>query len=86
MKKNYYYILFESYTQVLELNRDLRSAGIKAVISPAPRAASICCGTSLRVEESEITKVRTFLEENQSAYQSIYRFEQDFDNKRDIYC
>lgn len=86
MKKTYYYILFDTHTQVLELNHALRCAGIKAVISPAPRAASICCGTSLRVEEAEIDRVRAYIQEHDSVYKSIYQIEQDFDSTRDKYC
>lgn len=44
-----YYILFPNHHEGLRLLKAMREAGVNCAVSPTPRAASSCCGMSLRV-------------------------------------
>jgi hypothetical protein len=52
-----YYVLFHSHTSGLALYDFIRKRGIRVKISPAPRAATSCCGMSLLVMEPELKAV-----------------------------
>lgn len=44
-----YYITFSNHHEGLRLLKAMREAGVNCAVSPTPRAASSCCGMSLRV-------------------------------------
>lgn len=44
-----YYILFPNHHEGLRLLKAMREAGVDCAVSPTPRAASSCCGMSLKV-------------------------------------
>jgi hypothetical protein len=81
-----YYILFDSHEQAVRLREELKAAGLRTAISPTPRAASVCCGVSLMVKESEIEQVRAYLAGHSCVYKSVVRVEQDLNARRDVYC
>ncbi len=80
-----YYILFENHEQAMKMRRELSGAGIRTVISPTPRQASLCCGVSLMADEEQIEAVRSFAASNACVFKSIVGIEQDFDPRRDRY-
>ena len=81
-----YYVLFNNHENGLKLHKLLRSEGLKAVISPTPRALSKCCGISIMIEESEMNEVRRVVEENDVEIISIEYVEKDINPNRDRYC
>lgn len=81
-----YYVLFRNHTEGLKLYQAVRARGISVRISPAPRAASVCCGMSLLVEADEIDRVRRCIEETGAEIDQIVRLPRQIDPARDRYC
>jgi len=49
-----YYILFPNHHEGLRLLKAMRTSGVNCAVSPTPRAASSCCGMSLRVAPDDL--------------------------------
>lgn len=47
------YILFPNHTEAMELYRHLKAQNIRCTLAPTPRACSVCCGVSVRLEHPE---------------------------------
>ena len=74
MVKIQHYVLFPNHDNSMRLYRELKAMGVRAVISPTPRQASVCCGVSLMVEEKDIEILK------------IAAVERDVNPHRDRYC
>lgn len=87
-EKIQYYILFETYTQGMQLYEQLRGAGITSRIAPAPRQiqGKLGCGMSLLVQPEEIDAVREFVKENQSEYYDIVPLACQINPRRNKFC
>lgn len=81
-----FYVLFENHTDGMALYRYCRNHGICVRISPAPRAASVCCGMSLLVSPEDIDAVRKCIEESGIAILKIVELPRQINPKRDVYC
>lgn len=82
-----YYVLFPNHENGMKLYRKLKEEGIRAQISPTPRAASKCCGISLLVrEEKDLPGIRRCIDENQIEVLDIVALEKDVNRTRDRYC
>ena len=81
-----YYVLFHNHTEGMKLFQFVRARGIMVKISPAPRAASVCCGMSLLVEADAIEAVRRCIEESGTEIDRIVLLPRQIDPSRDQYC
>ncbi len=81
-----YYVLFHNHTEGMRLYQYVRGRGITARISPAPRAASACCGMSLLVDAEAIEAVRRCISESGVQIDRIVRLPRQIDPARDKYC
>ncbi len=81
-----YYVLFHNHTEGMKLYQYIRARGIAVRISPAPRAASVCCGMSLLVEEEMIGAVRLCIRESGIAIQKIVKLPRTIDPGRNKFC
>ena len=81
-----FYVLFDDHTDGMALYRYCRDRGLKVRISPAPRAATVCCGMSLLVSKDEIGRVRDLIEESKIPVLKVVELERQIDPKRDVYC
>ena len=45
------YILFPSHTEAMALYQQLKGRHIRCTLAPTPRACSVCCGVSVRLED-----------------------------------
>jgi len=60
-----YYILFPNHHEGLRLLKSLRDAGVKCAVSPTPRAASSCCGISLRLAPDDLAFAEQVIRETE---------------------
>lgn len=81
-----YYILFHSHTSGMALYTYIRKQGIRVRISPAPRAASACCGMSLLVETPELDAVKDCIEKSGIEIDRVAALPRQIDPRRDKYC
>ena len=82
-----YYVLFPNHENGMKLYRILKEKGVRAQISPTPRAASKCCGISLLVREAEkLDVIRECIQENEIEIIDIVALEKDVNRTRDKYC
>lgn len=81
-----FYVLFENHTDGMALYRYCRERGLHVRISPAPRAATVCCGMSLLVSKEEIDAVRVLINESKIPVLKIVELERQINPKRDVYC
>ncbi len=81
-----FYVLFENHTDGMALYRYCKDHGLRIRISPAPRAATVCCGMSLLVSPEEIDKVRFCIEESGVPILKVVELPRQINPKRDIYC
>lgn len=81
-----WYILFFNHTDGMQMYRCLKDLGLFVRISPAPRAASVCCGMSLLVAEECIASVREAVEKSGIAYDRIVPLPRQINPHRDVYC
>ena len=86
MKEIQHYVLFPNHDNAMRLYKEVKALGVKAVIAPTPRAASKCCGVSLRVFEEDIEKIRRCAREHNIEIQDISAVEKDVNPNRDRYC
>ncbi len=78
-----WYVLFHNHTEGMALYQYIRKQGVTVKISPTPRAASVCCGMSLLVEENEREAVEACLRESGLAYDRFLSLPRQIDAKRD---
>ena len=86
MKEIQHYVLFPNHDNAMRLYKEVKALGVKAVIAPTPRAASKCCGVSLRVSEEDIEKIRQCAKDHNIEIQDIAAVEKDVNPNRDRYC
>ena len=86
MVKIQHYVLFPNHDNSMRLYRELKAMGVRAVISPTPRQASVCCGVSLMVEENDIETIQKIVEEKGIEILKIAAVERDVNPRRDRYC
>lgn len=86
MKEKIYYVLFNNHEDGLKLHKILRKNGLKAQISPTPRALSHCCGISLIVDEKELEIVKNAIEDSGVEILALESIEKDINPNRDKYC
>lgn len=81
-----YYVLFFGHTAGMALYEFVRQRGVRVRISPAPRAATACCGMSLLVEEAELEAVRECIECSGIEIDKIVPLPRQINPKRDRFC
>lgn len=81
-----HYVLFPNHDNAMRLYRELKPLGIKAIISPTPRAASKCCGVSLIVRKENLEAIKRCAEEKDIEILTIVEIEKDVNPNRDRYC
>lgn len=81
-----HYVLFPNHDNAMRLYKELRALGVRAKISPTPRAASVCCGVSLLILEEEIEQINRCIEEHNIETLGIAQVEKDVNPHRDRYC
>ena len=86
MKEIQHYVLFPNHDNAMRLYKEVKALGVKAVIAPTPRAASKCCGVSLRVLEEDIERIRQCAADHNVEIQDIAAVEKDVNPNRDRYC
>lgn len=86
MKEIQHYVLFPNHDNAMRLYRELKALGVKAVISPTPRAASKCCGVSLLVKKEDLDAIRKCAEDRGVEILDIAAVEKDVNPNRDRYC
>lgn len=83
---NDFYVLFENHTDGMALYRYCREHKVFVRISPAPRAATVCCGMSLLVKPEDISAVRNCIEESGITILKVVELPRQINPKRDVYC
>lgn len=68
-----WYILFPTHHEGLRLNHELKGRGIQCTISPTPREASISCGISLIVLETDLSVINQVIEKQGIRIERIVR-------------
>ena len=86
MEEQDYYVLFHNHTEGMKLYQYARGQGIPVRISPAPRAASVCCGMSLLVDTADIDAVRRCIPESGAEIDRIVLLPRQINPARDRYC
>ena len=87
-KQIHYYILFENYTQCMELQSYLRAENIPSRISPAPRCiqGELGCGMSILLKPEDLERAKQCIEKNHAAYHAIVPLENQINPKRNRFC
>ena len=86
MAKIQHYVLFPNHDNSMRLYKELTAIGVRAVIAPTPRSASVCCGVSLMVEEKDLDVINRCIEEHGIEIVKIAAVERDVNPRRDRYC
>ena len=86
MAKIQHYVLFPNHDNSMRLYKELKAIGVRAVIAPTPRQASVCCGVSLMVEEKDLEIINQCIEEHGIEIVKIAAVERDVNPRRDRYC
>ena len=86
MQKIQHYVLFPNHDNSMRLYRELKAMGVRAVISPTPRQASVCCGVSLMVDEKDFDLILIVVKEKDIEILKIAAVERDVNPHRDRYC
>lgn len=81
-----HYVLFPNHDNSMRLYRELKNIGVRAVIAPTPRSASVCCGVSLMVEEKDLETIENVVKEKGIEILKIAAVERDVNPHRDRYC
>lgn len=84
-----YYILFETYTQGMQLQQYLREEKIPSRIAPAPRSiqGELGCGMSILLKTKEdMEAAKACIEKHQAAYYDIAALPCQINPNRDKYC
>lgn len=84
-----YYILFETYTQGMALQKLLREENISSRISPAPRSiqGKLGCGMAILIsDKEELEKAKDCIERHLAPYYAIRELPCQINPRRDRYC
>lgn len=83
-----YYILFDTYTDGMALNKAFREENIEARIAPTPHSiqGEYGCGVSLMVEDCNIDRAREFVEKSKAKHAGIAYLDVSINPRRDKYC
>lgn len=85
-KQTQTYVLFPNHHSGIQLHRELKKLGIRAVIAPTPRTVSTCCGISLLIKKDDIETVEKCIRDNEVEILRIVDIEKDINPGRDRYC
>ena len=80
------YILFSSHTDGWRLYEAARDAGVKARISPTPRAARASCGVSLLASCDDVELLRDLADEGGIPLEGVARLPRQLNARRDRFC
>lgn len=80
------YILFSSATDGWRLYEAARDAGVKARISPTPRAARASCGVSLMASCDDEDALLRLAEEAGVPVEGVARLPRQLNARRDRFC
>ena len=80
------YVLFGSSTAAFALFEELKRRSLRARISPTPRLARACCGTSLLVGCDDCERIEDVAVELGISIESIARLPCQIDPARDRFC
>ncbi|MCB7038739.1 DUF3343 domain-containing protein [Eggerthella sinensis] len=80
------YILFSSHTDGWRLYEAARDAGVKARISPTPRAARASCGVSLLASCDDEAALLRLAEEAGVPLEGVARLPRQLNARRDTFC
>ncbi len=80
------YILFPSHTDGWRLYELARDAGVKARISPTPRAARASCGVSLLTSCDNEAALLDMAEQAGVQVEGVARLPRQFEARRDTFC
>lgn len=72
-----YYVLFDSQSSGMKLNKILKAAGLKSIVVPTPRELSASCGIALLVDEDDVARIEELVAENKIDIKGIYTVEKD---------
>lgn len=86
MAKIQHYVLFPNHDNSMRLYKELKAIGVRAVIAPTPRQASVCCGVSLMVEEKDLEVIEKCVKDHDIEILKIAAVERDINPHRDRYC
>lgn len=83
-----YYILFQTFTDGMALQKLLREAHIPGRIAPAPRSiqGELGCGMSILLKAADVEAARSCIEAHHATYHDIVALPCQIDPKRDRYC
>ncbi|SDB19472.1 DUF3343 domain-containing protein [Eubacterium oxidoreducens] len=83
-----YYILFETYTQGMELQQMLRKEQIPSRIAPTPRSiqGELGCGMSILLKEEHLEDAKACIKKNKAEYYDLVGLKPQINPKRDRYC
>ncbi len=83
-----YYILFETYTQGMELQTQLRREKVPSRIAPTPRCiqGELGCGMSILLKQEDVERAKACIEKYQSKYYDIVSLKPQINPRRDRYC
>ena len=83
-----YYILFETYTQGMQLQQYLRAEKIPSRIAPTPRSiqGELGCGMSILLTEEHVGAARECIRKHQAVYHDMVSLPCQINPKRDRYC
>lgn len=85
-KEIQHYVLFPNHDNGMRLHRELKKLGVRAVIAPTPRVASMCCGISLMIQAEDKETVEKCIREKEIEITRIAAIEKDVNPNRDRYC
>ena len=80
------YILFSSHTDGWRLYELARDAGVKARISPTPRAARASCGVSLLIACDDEAMLLHLAEDGGVPLEGVARLPRQLNARRDAFC
>ncbi len=80
------YVLFSSHTDGWELYELAKDAGIRARISPTPRAAKASCGVSLPIDCADEQRVRDLAVDGGVEIEGVSHLPRQMSAGRDTFC
>lgn len=75
MKKENYYILFNTHTEGMKLKSYLEKERIHYIISPTPRQLSVSCGISIMYEKHDEQRIKQIVEKNDLSIKGFFELE-----------
>ena len=64
-------ILVDSTGHALRIEKILKQHGVANKLIPTPRQLSSDCGVCVRVQQQDVERIRTLLDEQRAGYQAI---------------